>query len=279
MSDDTDGRSLSRRSVLQASGAALGLAGAGSARASGGGVFDFGPRCPEATREPKTVHCEGSNVAACADDHPATQRLHAQVRRALSERYPTVGALLEEGYLPYFDFLATERTGGWSHWLNPDYIGDDAFADPERPESIMVDHRWWRPLGVMFIATYEGRQVERPPPVYEEAEEDRCAPWHAHVGLPGRYSWWKYQKVFESLTAGGLWLPCRTPCMMHVWRYPNPRPGGLYAHAAPPLGQRGGPPAEEPGFETDAVPGEDELGWEVLPDAVVAELRDRLAQF
>ena len=277
MADEDDSHHLSRRDVLQVSGTALGLSGVGTA--SGAGLGGLGPDCPDATREPRTVPCGGSNLSACADDHPATKRLQKRVRRSLSRRYATVGDLLDEGYLPYFDFLATERTGGWSHWLNPDYIGDDAFGDPDRPESIMVDHKWWRPLGVMFIATHRGRSVDGPPPVYETDGDGPCAPWHAHVGFPGRYSWWKYQHVYEGVGSGGLWLPCRTPCMMHVWRYPNPNHGGVYAHDAPPRGKRGGPPAEKAGFETDAVPGEDELDWDVLPDMVVSKVKDKLDRF
>ncbi|MFC7195935.1 hypothetical protein ACFQL4_17020 [Halosimplex aquaticum] len=58
---------------------------------------------------------------------------------------------------------------------------------------------------------------------------------------------------------------------MHVWRYDHPE--SVYAHHAPPRGNRGGPPAEDAGFETDAVPGEDPLGPEVLPDAFLHRLK------
>jgi hypothetical protein len=59
--------------------------------------------------------------------------------------------------------------------------------------------------------------------------------------------------------------------MLHVWTYPNPK--GVYAHDPPPRGNRGGPPAEDPGFETLAVPGEDELGWDALPDDFVSRYK------
>ena len=52
--------------------------------------------------------------------------------------------------------------------------------------------------------------------------------------------------------------------MMHVWTFPHPE--SVYAHGAPPQENRGGPPAEPAGFETDATPGEDRLSWKVLPD-------------
>lgn len=268
-----DNTPLSRRAVLRASGGAAALFGVGVARA-GGGDDEESDDCSETTFEPSTVHYDDSIDAVCTDDHPETQRLHEDVAAALEDEFPTVGSLIEDGYIPYFDFLAANEAAQWSHWLNPDYLGDEGVVDPERPESILVDHKWWRPIGVMFVATDEGHRVDPPPAVYEEdgdegEEAAACTPWHAHVGLPGRYSWWKYRTLYvqDSPESG---FPCRTPWMLHMWAYDHPE--SLYAHHAPPRGSRGGGPAEEAGFETDAVPGEDLLGPEVLPDA----LRHRL---
>ena len=223
------------------------------------------------------VHYESSSAGECADDHPETKRLKREVKRSFENRYSTVGALIDEGYLPYFDYApaANAEEGGVSHWLNPGYINDDAVVDPERPESILVDHKWWRPIGVMFIATRDGERIDPPPAVYggdDERGTDPCLPWHTHVGFPGRYAWWKYRLLYENGGDGAIGrLPCDTPWMTHVWAYPHPK--GVYAHGAPPRGNRGGPPAEEAGFETDAVPGEDPLGWDALPDALVHKVK------
>ena len=261
---------VSRRAVLKASGGAAGLLGVGSASASGGDT----ERCPDATLRPSMIHYDHSLETVCSDDHPATKELKADVADALEYHYPTVGALIDDGFIPYFDFFTAEEGEGWSHWINPEYLGDDSVMDPDRPESVLVDHRWWRPIGVMFIATRGGEPVEHPPAVYlDEKKDEECLPWHAHVGLPGRYGWWKYQQLYSEHAEKSKRLPCRTPWMMHVWAYPHPE--SVYAHPAPPRGKRGGPPAEPAGFETDAVPGEDELGWRVLPDALRHRIKHR----
>lgn len=217
------------------------------------------------TLEPNMTHYDDSIHEVCSDDHPVTQEIQADVKAALEEHYPTVGALIDAGYIPYFDFFTK---GDWSHWINPEFIGDDSVLDPERPESILVDHTWWRPIGVMFIATTKGKDVDPPPTVYtdESGTEDACTPWHAHVGFPGRFSWWKYQKAYH----GSAMFPCRTPWMMHVWIYSHPE--SIYAHAAPE--DRGGPPAEPPGFETDADPDEERLGPRHLADPIREKVGD-----
>ena len=47
--------------------------------------------------------------------------------------------------------------GGVSHWLNPRYIGDEHYEpDPWRPDAIILDNQWWKPLGPMYIATEDG---------------------------------------------------------------------------------------------------------------------------
>lgn len=263
-------RNVTRRDVLRTSGGAVGLSGIVGAN-DGGGLRD--PLCPDASVEPEMRKCEGSNVADCADDHPLTEELQADVRNALETHYPTVGSLIDRGFVPYFDFLRAGGSEGWSHWLNPEFIGDDTIMDPEHPASVLVDNKWWRPLGVMFVAVRDGTPVEDPPAVYEtygEGGEKRCTPWHYHVGLPGRYAWWKFRNLYaDDHSLEDLRLPCRTPCMMHVWSFENPN--GVYAHDAPSRGDRGGPPAEPAGFDTEADPGEDELGWRFLPDGLARD--------
>ncbi|AXR79462.1 hypothetical protein [Natrarchaeobaculum sulfurireducens] len=337
MPGEDDTSSLSRRRVLQAAGTTITISAVatGSAAAQPDDLerasFLDG-RCPEATIEPSMGPCEGASMGACADDHPATVELRAAVEETLEERYPDAGALADAGFKPYFDTLDHDDDG-WSHWLSPEYIGDDVMLDPERPESVLVDNESWRSIGVMFIATLEGEAVEAPTvfeagddgfpgPVYEaepldleaggehhaphddhrheeaddhhddhdhheaddhgsdhddhahhpDGDPDHCAPWHAHTGLPGRFSWWFYRQAYEQDFADGdLRLPCRTPCMMHVWTVDHPE--GVYAHDGPPAEYRDVAPADDPDLETDAEPGEDDLGWDVLPDDLVPDQR------
>jgi hypothetical protein len=266
--DSFDGvPTLSRRSILRASGGAFGTLGVGTVQAADSEHSDSPRPCPDSTVKPDRVPYDAAGVEYCSDDHPATKQLQASVKESLETKFPTVGSLIDHGYVPYFDFAAAEGEAAWSHWLNPKYLGDDTVVDPNRPESILVDHKWWRPFGVMFIATRNGQRVDPPPAVYGDDDDqtgDECNPWHAHVGVPGRYAWLKYWLLFTDRSNDDEATACRTPWMMHTWAYSHPE--SVYAHHAPPRGNRGGAPAEEAGFETDAEPGEDSLSMEVLPD-------------
>ncbi|WP_148680530.1 hypothetical protein [Halovivax ruber] len=267
---------LSRRRLLAVSGGAFAATATGRAGASaerpggdrGRRARWLDGRCPDATIEPSHGHCEESTTGGCADDHPETVAIQTAVAEALADQYPTVGALVDDGYRPYFDTLERGEDG-WSHWLNPEYIGDDTVLDPERPGSVLVDNRTWRALGVMFIASRDGEPVD-PPPVYGEGEPDdaRCSPWHYHAGLPGRKAWWYYQAVYDEGNPP-LLPPCRTPCVLHVWAVDHPE--SVYAHDAPPAKYRDGP-ADRTGLDTNARPGDDALGWETLPDWLVPDV-------
>jgi len=350
MTGEDETTPLSRRRLLQATGTTIAVStvATGSAAARPDDLERpsfFDGRCPEATIEPSMGPCEGASMGACADDHPATVELRAAVEETLEERYPDAGALADAGFKPYFDTLDRDDDG-WSHWLSPEYIGDDVMLDPDRPESVLVDNESWRSIGVMFIATLEGEAVAAPTvfeadddgfpgPVTEadgeldleadgehhaphddhdhheaddhhedhghddpdgyhddhehhddhdpgdhhdghahhpEGDPDHCAPWHYHAGLPGRSAWWFYRQAYEQgFTDGDLGLPCRTPCMMHVWTVDHPE--GVYAHDGPPAASRDLEPADDPDLETDAEPGEDDLGWDVLPDDLVPDDR------
>lgn len=263
---------MSRRRLLQASSGAVGLVGLGTGLAAADDSDDVdladNEYCSETTLRPSMVHYDDSMHEVCEDDHPESQAIQTEVRESLEAHYPTVGALMDAGFIPYFDFF---DDGDWSHWINPEFIGDDAMVDADRPESILVDHTYWRPIGVMFIATDGGKPVDPPPTIYVDEADDHeraCIPWHAHTGFPGRYSWWKYHTVHHGPTK----FPCRTPWMMHVWIFPHQE--SIYAHAAP--AERGEPPAEEPGFETEADPNEETLGPEHLPDAVLSKTKEML---
>ncbi|MFP8952109.1 hypothetical protein ACLI4Z_03915 [Natrialbaceae archaeon A-arb3/5] len=313
MNDDSS--DVSRRRLLRASAAtvALSTVGTGQVAASTSdrdavAELAFDRRCPDATIRPSMDSCEGASTDGCSDDHPATRGLRDAVRETLTERYPDVGALVDAGFKPYFDTLDVADEEGWSHWLHPEYIGDEEVLDPARPESVLVDNDTWRSIGVMFIATRGGEPVD-PPAVYEDGDESgvgssdddgssdehghdgsddahghghdgsdddhehpgaddndgHCAPWHYHAGLPGRFAWWFYQRTYDPHGGDGdVRFPCRTPCMMHVWTVDHP--DGVYAHGGPPAEYRDQQPADDPGFDTDARPGEDELGWATLPE-------------
>ena len=304
MDYESDTPVVRRRTLLTAVGSTLGLPAIGTTSASksgpSDGTVDDEPsnlrRCPDATLGPSHGMCESASMEGCADDDQETIELRERAREAIETRYATVGDLIDREFLPYFDVKRPGFTSGWSHWLSPEYIGDDVLLDPDRPESVLVDNESWRPIGIMFIATVDGEPVDRPPAVYPrdgetnggdengerndgdgeantrtaETSADRCSPWHYHRGLPGRFAWWYYQQVYEREDADReLSIPCRTPCMMHVWTAPHPE--GAYAHDAPPKENRRASSANDPGYETDADPDEDELGWEVLPDDVVPD--------
>ncbi|MFC6719137.1 hypothetical protein ACFQGT_07130 [Natrialbaceae archaeon GCM10025810] len=330
---------VTRRALLAASGSALAVGATGTAGARSG--VDARPElpvdlesddsdCQDATLEPTMGHCEGASTEGCSDEHPVTRGLRNAVTEVLEAEYPTVGALLEDGFVPYFDKLDFGEDG-WSHWLNPEYIEGETILDPERPGSVLVDNETWRTIGVMFVAVKSGKQVD-PPTLYEVggadgesdaaaedgdgetvaerngvigAEDDRgdhdhrddhgeraghddhgghgsegdhhssgdpgvCSPWHYHAGLPGRLAWWTHRAVHAEDADPSLEPPCRTPCMLHVWTVPHPE--GTHAHHAPPREYRDDEPADA-GFDTDATPGEDVLGSDAVPEAVLpAEL-------
>ncbi|WP_121742035.1 hypothetical protein [Natronorubrum halophilum] len=267
---DDESRTVSRRTLLRASasGAAVSTVGTGQVSASDSDEVQprFDDHCPDATLEPTMGHCVEGGMDGCADEHPATVELRTAVQRSLEERYPDVAALVDAGYKPYFDTLDRDDDS-YAHWINPAYIGDDAILDPERPASLLVDGESWRSIGAMFVATRDGERVD-PPPVY--AEDAHCSPWHYHAGLPGRFAWWYYQQVYEQNAADGdVRLPCRTPCMLHVWAVDHPE--SVYAHHAPPVENRDLDPADDPDLETDAEPGSDALTWETLPDDLVPD--------
>lgn len=167
MGNDDTSRML-RRTMLTATGSTLALSTAGAAQSTQNDAIDwFSDRCPEATTEPSMGHCDGASMEGCADDHPETESLREAVEETLENEYPDANALLEAGFKPYFDTLSSDDDG-WSHWLSPEYIGDDNVMDPGRPESVLVDNDSWRSIGVMFIATSDGEAIDPPSAVYEE---------------------------------------------------------------------------------------------------------------
>ncbi len=281
------------------------------------------PDHPHATTEPgHTMHHVNAKMAACPtgtgldvcdplDEDSSIAEINAcwpdctdwpdetidtvkESRNALtSPMYNEPVSLLVLGYIPYFDVVLPGVDGGVSHWLHPGYIGNSNYEpDPWRPESIVMDNEWWRPLGPMYIATDNGdpRWANEDDEIMEVQEawgwggEDRCGPcfpFHPHDGLPGRFAWWYYRQVHESDYASGdqedLALPCYTAPMMHSWIYPTPDgPHGDTA-GAPPRKYRPNDPPNLPGYPLPATPGEDDLSLEVLPASVQeVALPDRL---
>ncbi|MFB6129991.1 MAG: hypothetical protein ABEJ28_04115 [Salinigranum sp.] len=270
---------VSRRAVLRAGATGtLGFATAGNASARGGGQSPSGCDGTQVRPGHSRAPCGSATTAGCPDGpdydrdaYPQTTELVEATRESLRGEYADVGTLLDRGYVPYFDVSTPGSEGGFSHWLNPAFVDDtDAAPDPGAPESVLVDNRWWRPIGAMYVATDRGDPVDDLTSLWGyDHGGDLCSPWHAHVGLPGRFAWWYYRQVYEADYARGrLSLPCATPCMMHVWIYPAPRGPHGPSSAAPAPEDRGGPPANDPGFETPARPGRDRLSLSVLPPAV-----------
>ncbi len=230
--------------------------------------------------DPET--CGEAEWPDCTDWPEPTKAIIRNSREALTSNFDDVGTLLAKGFIPYFDVVRPGVAGGVSHWLCPEFIDDGSLdVDPYRPESVIMDNQYWRPLGPMYIATEEGDRVWA-----DRAEEIQvarslwgydndcgtCHPWHSHSGLPGRFAWWYYRQVHEADYASGdvedLTLPCYTPPMMHAWIYPTPHGPHSATSGAPPRRYRPTEPGV-PGYPTPAIPGRDRLSYDVLPDAVV----------
>jgi hypothetical protein len=215
----------------------------------------------------------------CTDWPQPTKDLIEASRASLTQVYNDVGTLLARGYIPYFDVVTPGATGGVSHWLNPGYIEDGHYEpNPLRPDAIIYDNEWWKPLGPMYIATEEGEVHWK----NEEAElmevrdawgyENECGecyPYHPHDGVAGRFAWWYYRQVHEQDAAeGDAMLPCYTAPMMHSWIYPTPDgPHGATSGAPPQKFRPGGPP-NQPGYPAPVSPGDAELSLDVLPPEV-----------
>jgi hypothetical protein len=271
---------------------AVGLpAATDSASAESNAIGDALSDCRGGQLEPGHAHepCGGSSTTGCPgspdyDDelYEKTRRIVRETRSSLQSDYATVGTLIDEGYVPYFDIATPGSEGGFSHWLNPEFVGDStAKPDPAAPESVLIDNRWWRPIGAMYVATDGGDPVDDPSELWGyERDGEVCSPWHAHDGFPGRFAWWYYRQVYESEAAEGtVPFPCVTPCMLHVWIYPAPAGPHGPSGDAPLPENRGGPPANDPGFSADAVPGEDDLSLETVPEDVRQRaMSDRLRE-
>lgn len=266
MSNSEKRTTLSRRTVLRS--AAVGTAGftlVGTAGADNSPEVGFKCGYGNPIRG-ADGHTMPPHHDACADDHPETERLRENCREVLDRRYPNVGALVADGYIPYFDKVVPgPEFEGYSHWLNPEYIDNGSMLDPEQPESVLIDNNTWCPIGVMFIAD-AGTQGD---PVYVECDDRdgynhndnghsheyggheshehgdgqhhgdsddcvTCAPWHGHTDLPARFAWWYYRQVYDGAKTeeNEVKLWCVTPSMLHVWTVPHP--GGVYAHPGPP---------------------------------------------
>lgn len=229
--------------------------------------------------DPET--CTAGEWPDCTDWPEPTKEIIRESRDSLTTNFDDVGTLLAKGFIPYFDVVLPGVNGGVSHWLNPEFIDDGTVdADPAKPESVIMDNQYWRPLGPMYIATKHGDRVwadedEEIQAVRQlwgyENECGTCIPWHSHSGMPGRFAWWYYRQVHEGDYASGetedLTLPCYTPPMMHAWIYPTPHGPHSATSGAPPRRHRPSEPGI-PGYPTPAVPGQDQLSYEALPDAV-----------
>jgi hypothetical protein len=226
----------------------------------------------------------------CTDWPEPTKQIIVESRESLTQVYNDVGTLIAMGYIPYFDVVTPGPTGGVSHWLHPGYIGDNHYEpNPLRPDSIILDNQWWKPIGPMYIATEEGEvhwknEEEEIMEVrdawgYENACGE-CYPYHPHDGVAGRFAWWYYRQVHEQdAAAGDVMLPCYTAPMMHSWIYPTPDGPHGATSGAPPRKYRPGGPPNQPGYPAPVDPGEASLSLDVLPAAVrETAMPERLAR-
>ena len=196
-------------------------------------------------------HDDGHHATSCADDHPVSKALVAEVQGELATTYKDIAALVALGYHPYFDSLVP---GGYppggegiSHWINPNYINDGVVLDPQQPETILLDDWNW-PIGMMFI----NDPGVPPKPVYANADGTTCSPWHPHTDYPARFGWYYYRAMYERQMEGEV--PEQTPEMMHVWAIPNAK--GVYAaHDYPKREVRKGAPGPMPSYFSDVDTG------------------------
>lgn len=99
--------------------------------------------------------------------------------------------------------------GGWSHWINSEWLNDDRTLDPEHPESLVFRNTGgglWELEAAMYFLTPEDTMDTIP-------EEIAWLPgWHAHPEL----CWDRDHRFtgFSGCTAGSE--PITIP-MMHVW--------------------------------------------------------------
>jgi hypothetical protein len=244
--------------------------------------------CDVDTDDPD-LDCVNEVWPDCTPWPQPTRDLIEASRASLTQVYNEPGTLIAKGYIPYFDVVNPGATGGVSHWLNPGYIDDNHYSpNPLRPDSIILDNQWWKPIGPMYIATEEGE-------VHWKSEEDEimqvrdawgyetdcgeCFPYHPHDGVAGRFAWWYYRQVHEQDAAGGdVMLPCYTAPMMHAWIYPTPDGPHSATSGAPPRKYRPDGPPNQPGYPLPVDPAEEPLSLSVLPEPVrETAMPDRLA--
>lgn len=235
-------------SELQRAGEHHGAAASGDDPAAGHEAAGHGAGGQHTGGHDAAAMGEAHHATGCADDHPRSVSLVAEVQGELATTYKDVATLVALGYHPYFDSLVP---GGYppggegiSHWINPNYIDDGVVLDPQRPETILLDNWNW-PIGMMFI----NDPGVPPVPVYVNGDGTACSPWHPHTDAPARFGWYYYRAVYDRELEGEV--PEQTPEMMHVWALPNP--AGVYAaHDYPPTEVRQGAPGPLPSYFSDA---------------------------
>jgi len=125
-------------------------------------------------------------------------------------------------------------------------------------------------MGVMFIATRGGEPVEPPAAYGEDESTDRCSPWHAHTGLPGRFGWWYYRQAYEREFADGdLEFPLSNA--LYAPRLDRRPPRERLRTRRAPARRSRSIARRRPRIRHRRRPGEDELGWDVLPNELVPE--------
>jgi hypothetical protein len=159
-----------------------------------------------------------SGVAGVTADQQA--RAEALVASTLADlpQFDDVSTIGAKGF-----FSIGDAGTGFEHWLNPAYIGDDSFLDPNKPESLVyqVDGDQRTLVSAMFIA----KDMDLDDPTLADYGGPLMT-WHVHDDLC-----WKIDETGKPVVAGltdadGNCAPGtvkaggRNP-MVHVWIAPN----------------------------------------------------------
>ena len=242
-----------RRTVSTAAAAAIALGAAAAPAAFAQGIT---PPPPPATGVGPVDTVLGSlsggvqppHPFSCEESRPEVQELITGVRRSLTTIYPDITTMAARGFFPYIDAPLFGLSGGQGHWINPGHIedvypeghpkaGQPRLADPEYPESILVD-RWNRPIGIMFIGDGPDKET---PDIYESDEGVPCNPWHHHTETAADAYWYAYKYGWSGdIQEGDVMPPDRTPDLLHVWRYGDYQ--YQWNHKTPPQEQMPGDP-------------------------------------
>ncbi len=182
-------------------------------------AHDHGATDPTAWPRPwdPTAPIDFSGVAGVTADQQGRAETLAASTLADLPQFADVNTIGAQGF-----FSIGDAGTGFEHWLNPAYIGDDSFLDPNKPESLVyqVDGDRKTLVSAMFIA----KDMELDDPTLADYGGPLMT-WHVHDNLC-----WKLENgkpVVAGLSdadgncpSGTIKAGGRNP-MVHVWIAPN----------------------------------------------------------